>query len=438
MLFLADLLPLPGNLDSPRERLRRATLRSLPAFAASLAVTFVFAGNLITLFTHGSILQRTELRLAGYGQVLANVAASWLEAVRLLFFPLTLSVDYPLQPTLELTSTRAMLGILLAVLWVIVTVLLLYRAPTCGFALAWVLVMYAPISNLVPLVPFGIAERYLYVPSFGVCLLVGLAIDRGIAAAQASHLRWGKGAAVGLAALVLAAGAARSFVRIGDWHDDRALWSSAMRAGFDSWRIQMGMGNVRWQESHPREAIGYYQRALDSGPLPMAVRRSLVANLWSCGGTREVVSECQRILRDDPGEWECHLLLAEAARRAGNDLAAVQQYRSLLARDAGNSAGLRELAFVLATSRDPQLRDLPQALQLATRALKASRGADPEVLNVLAIVNGEAGDLAAAVRWARQGYDLANRQGNPAEATRIERTLRSLAYASAATRGFDH
>ena len=42
-----------------------------------------------------------------------------------------------------------------------------------AFAVAWTVAMYPPPANVVPLGPHFVAERYLYVPSFGACLARG-------------------------------------------------------------------------------------------------------------------------------------------------------------------------------------------------------------------------------------------------------------------------
>jgi type II secretory pathway component PulF len=70
-----------------------------------------------------------------------------------------------------------------------------------------------------------------------------------------------------------------------------------------------------------------------------------------------------------------------------------------------------ELAYLLATSRDAELRDGPRALKLAEQASAAMGGAHPAVLDTVAVAQAESGDLEAAARTLRRALDLARTQG---------------------------
>jgi hypothetical protein len=178
MLPAATLLLGPGA--GKLERASRARMLGVAVLLVGLglAVSVTIAGPMWKYFTPASIRYETEGLCSDYGDVLVHTAGATADAVRLLILPVRLAPDYEGPSQREARAARAplgaglALGILLALVWC------WRRSPVAAYALLWTVVMYLPSSNLVPLPHFFVAERYLYAPSFGLCLIVALLIDR--------------------------------------------------------------------------------------------------------------------------------------------------------------------------------------------------------------------------------------------------------------------
>ena len=95
----------------------------------------------------------------------------------LLVFPAQLSADYPTHPQGGLTTAPALTGVAIVAAAGVVALWLASRSPVAAFAIAWTVITYLPVSNVVPLTAYFVAERYLYVPSFGICLLAAISLD---------------------------------------------------------------------------------------------------------------------------------------------------------------------------------------------------------------------------------------------------------------------
>ena len=78
---------------------------------------------------------------------------------------------------------------------------------------------FLPATNLFFYVGFVVAERLMYVPSLGFCLLVGTAADRMLGG-LAKH----RGLIRMCLAILFVAGAARTFLRNKDWRDEETLF----------------------------------------------------------------------------------------------------------------------------------------------------------------------------------------------------------------------
>ncbi|MCP4663445.1 MAG: tetratricopeptide repeat protein [bacterium] len=428
MLFLADLLALPGNSASWRSRLRRAALRSPPFLLGGLVFAFRVGGDLTRNFKPDGIHQISELQLHTYDQVLANVLGSVPDQIRLLLFPLRLCADYTSSPDLKLGSPEAAAGLVLIGLWILAILFLAGRAPPFSFATAWALVTYLPCSNLVPLIHFFVAERYLYVPSFGVCLLLALAFERCLSWAQARRPAQVRVAVIAAIVLLVIAGGVRTGLRNRDWRNARSLWEAALRSGCETPRAHHNLGDALAREGRKEEAIPHLVKALRSGPLTVRNRTKLVLLLMGVGAYEEVERECHSILRDSPEVWGCHAYLGKIAIGKGDPAQAVRHYKEVLKAQPTHVEVLTQLVRLLVTHPDAEFRDLPEALELAERARAATGDSDPEVLYHLALLHAEAGDIDAAVRYAGRALGLARSRGRMALVREIYPTLVRLSY----------
>ncbi len=120
------------------------------------------------------------------------------------------------------------------------------RAKVALLALALMVFPFLPASNLLFPVGFVVAERILYLPSMGFCMLVayGLTIT----------LRNGRKAA-GLALVcLLCLHSAKTVVRNQDWKNDNTLFRSAIR-------VNSGNGKLYNNLGHDYEDMGNYTHA---------------------------------------------------------------------------------------------------------------------------------------------------------------------------------
>ena len=121
--------------------------------------------------------------------------------------------------------------------------------------------------------------------------------------------------------------------------------------------------------------------------------------------------------------WYAHGNLATSFARRGRVDLAIEQYRKLLAIKPDSVDALNNLAWHLSTAADDRLRDGPEALALARRAVQSSKTVNASLLDTLAAALAENGEFVEATRTAQHAIELANAAGQTQVAARMETRL---------------
>lgn len=135
--------------------------------------------------------------------------------------PLRLSAYHP-YPAME-AATR-WIGTGAVLMYIVVTALTLRRSRGAAFGLLFFAAHIAPVLQLVPVSTFVIADRYNYVSSIGLCLLVGIGLRRALAVSRPAA--WMSAFAL---AAVLAWLGWSTFLRCQVWKDTFSVWNDVLR-----------------------------------------------------------------------------------------------------------------------------------------------------------------------------------------------------------------
>ena len=155
------------------------------------------------------------------------------------------------------------------------------------------------------------------------------------------------------------------------------------------------------------EALAPLRRALELRPDIAEAHNNLGLALTQSGGSNEdAVASLQRAVELRPDYREAHYNLAHALSMR-EPHAAVREFREALRLHFDWPEALRDLALLLASHPDSDVRDPTEALRLASRAADLSRQADPFVLAVLAASYAAGGRFAEAIATAEKAESLA-------------------------------
>jgi protein O-mannosyl-transferase len=285
------------------------------------------------------------------------------------------------------------------------TVYALVKKHPLGFAGAWLFLTLGPTSSLLPIPTEIAAEHRMYVPLAAVVAVVVIGLF-----VVARRLAGGSRAARRLAtpfmfaSIVLFVGlAALTRARNREYLTAVTLWADTVEKRPSNARARISLGAELMKVNRYADAESQMRATL---PLEMdpASRAQTYLQLGSAVAAQRRADEgipyLERAVAMDPSNKTADLILAQAYADAGKDALAIRQFQRALERRPEMPVLLTRSAWVLATSRDPAVRDGARAVELAEHALRVTKGQDPVVYETLAAAYAEAGrrnDAVAAV-----------------------------------------
>jgi tetratricopeptide (TPR) repeat protein len=202
---------------------REVTRRESPSWRWALPLSVVAAwigARLAVLGTlggaHPSMLEN-PVAGAGIAAHLWAAGDSYWLSLQLFVAPVTLVADYSYATFVPGASVTAVLGLVALAMTAAATLWTARRAPIVSTALALWLAPFLIVSHLGPTLPMAFAERVLYLPTAGLCVLAAAGLAR--LADRPALLR----PAAAVFAIACALFAVRSIGRVPDWRDDATL-----------------------------------------------------------------------------------------------------------------------------------------------------------------------------------------------------------------------
>lgn len=283
----------------------------------------------------------------------------------LLLWPRHLSADYSYNQIAILHSLldpMAAAGLALACVVIGAGAWLIRREPLAGFALLFMAISASLTTNIVLFIGTLLAERLMYLPSVGLCLLMGSCVGR--AGTRRGMLLAGTAVAVVIALFFV-----RSYARIQDWNDDFTLYRSAASVSPRSARIRFNLGNAYLKASRNRDAEDNFRAALAIYPEFQDARVNLGMALVQQGRAQEALGLLEAAAAREAGNADLAINLGTAYRSLGDVARAESAFRRALKLDPESSRAWNNLGSIeLGRGRlEEAIADLQNAVRLEPR-----------------------------------------------------------------------
>ncbi len=480
VMLLLDYWPLQrlSTLNPQPSTLRYLTLEKWPFFlltAAACVVTFLaqHRGGMVVSLEEMPPLYR-----------LGNVPLAYLRYLSKIVWPVHLAIFYPLPKTISpaaFFAAAAVLTAITAAVW-----LGRHRSPYVWVGWLWVLGTLVPVIGLVQVGQAAMADRYSYFPSIGLfiaatfsvrdearrfqfpseiltatavliltgCILLtenqlcywrddeslfshAINVTRDnepahVSLGQVYALQGRKGEAVVeyRIGLKLNPGRVKTYNSLAmllasTGHTNEALAEvrKASQLFPNDAATHDSFANLLADSGHTNEALAEFQVAVRLDPAQAVYQNNLGALLAGLGRFAEAREHYAEAARLNPADWRAPYLTGKALLKEGRDGEAVAYFQQALQTDTNNLQVLTFLAQVLASDENLEVRDGHKAFELASKANDLAGGAQPAMLDVLAMACAELGRFDDAQKVAQEAFRLTQANGLTNEAAIVQQRL---------------
>jgi len=310
-------------------------IEKIPFFALAVAMCVV-----TMLVQHHAGAAATGEQLP-FGMRFENAPISCCRYLGMFFWPTNLAVFYPLPASWPIAWVLGALVLLVAISWFV-----FWPGRSRPFLLVgwlWFLGTLVPVIGLVQVGDQALADRYMYIPSLGLSVLVvwgAYELTRG----------WREQGTVWLVAGATAVIFCISLTRqqIGYWQDSEALFRHALAVTTGNYIADNNLAALLEDRGEFDEAIAHLQEAVRLKPYDVPAIYNLGNAYYATRQFDRAIAEFQDALHYDPDHSGAHLNLANAYNNENQPDAAIAQYHEAIRLDPGNAFGHNNLAETLA------------------------------------------------------------------------------------------
>lgn len=308
-LLLLDYWPLRRALD------KRLILEKIPFFA------LVAASSVVTFFAQsrgGAVSALAALPLTSR---VANAVVAYVAYIQKMMWPARLTVLYPYSR--EFGWRLGLAALVLIAVTALAVAARQYRYVLVGWL--WYLGTLVPVIGLVQVGIQSMADRYTYVPSIGLFIVVAWGVPDLLRALP--HRRV---AVLSAAAAVISACAITARAQVQYWQDSLTLWEHAAGITPGDAHVETALGSVLSEKGKAAEATALYADALQHEPQFAEAHNKLGVVLADQGRLTDAIPHYEAALRFKPSLAEAHYNLGNALAAQGKLDDAIAQYHEAL------------------------------------------------------------------------------------------------------------
>ncbi len=280
-------------------------------------------------------------------QYLTTQGGVLLHYFRLALWPHPLVIDYSDWPIAQTVADWAGPALIISLLLAL-TVYALYRRQPLGFLGAWVFLILAPTSSLVPIITEPSAERRMYLPLAAWLILLTLGGWWCLSRLRVSE-RARQSLAIGLVtALVTVLGAA-TIRRNVDYQSELAIWSDTVRKRPMSAWAHNNLGVVYLRERTLDQAIEQFTISLSLQPSDAKTLNNMGAALGYQEKFDKAIEYFTASLRIRPGYAMAHSNLGAMLAKQEKFDQAIAEYRTALQFSPEYASARNNLGVLLAS-----------------------------------------------------------------------------------------
>lgn len=347
---------------APRESLKRRALKLTPYFTLAaffIAVRFIVINRVSQCGWWGGAPYNTFLTML---VVLG-------EYLKLMILPVRLCAFYMTTVYTSFAATRVLLSTAVIVMLIGSLPFIFRRSRGASFAISFFFLTLLPVSNIVPLRAL-MAERFLYLPSVGFCLLASIILGK-LARAEDNIIKLNfRKLSIAIAAILVLLYSARTMIRNEDWKSPTAITNSILKLDpLNQWALTT-LGAAYSDQGEYEMAIKPLVKAIILSQGYFAPRNVLGFCYLELGRYDEAIRILTDALKIRPYNLEALSSIGVAYAKTKRYAEAIQQFERAIKADPSFVNGYMNLA----TTYD-QMGEREKAIRIYEQAAGSTRSA---------------------------------------------------------------
>ncbi|HEY5973180.1 MAG TPA: tetratricopeptide repeat protein [Geobacteraceae bacterium] len=378
VLLLLDYWPLgrfgtARPASTPGLQTCHLTEKTVPAFRLLLEklpfLALTVASSIITYYAQNQSGAVNTLEIFPFVPRLENAIISYVSYLGKMFWPHNLAVFYPLFFPLPQWWVIGALLLLTAI-----SVLVARGARCHPYLLTgwlWYLGTLVPVIGLMQVGGQAIADRYTYVPSIGLFIIIAWGV-----AELSDNWQYRQIILAVTATVVFFGLTVKTWQQLTYWQNSYTLFKHAASVTDNNFVAQSGIGNSLFEQGRHQEAIRYYSLSLTIKPKQANVQYNLGRALSELGNQDEAAQSFTHAIEISPDYPEAHYQLGLIFAKQGKSEKAIDHFNLVLEKypshpDAHYNLGV---IYVRLNKRDQALPHFSETLRIMPDHAGAQRG----------------------------------------------------------------
>jgi tetratricopeptide (TPR) repeat protein len=385
LLLLLDFWPFRRV---ERASWRRIVWEKVPLLAVSLTVS---VATYTIMRDAGGVTSQEKTTSLHY---LTNTGLGYCEYLAKTFWPVGLAPFYPR------TTSQTELAVGLAAVAVVVAVsavalFLARRLPALIVGWLWFLVSLVPVIGVVQFGSHRVADRYAYVPSIGLCILLSWC-----GAEIVTRIRVPKTVVGACAVALLGVLGVASWFQVHKWRDSVTLFEHTLEVTRGNFLAHTNLGSAKLDQGNLQGAMDHFAEALRMNPQYPEAHIGMGNVYVARGDAQQAAAHYMRALEFRPRDIELQMALAECLEQSDKSHEAMEVLEQAVARAPDEPEPRYRLGAALA--RQGKHAPALEHLRVAVRARPEFVEAHCELANSL-LATGRweeaTGHLRHALQW---------------------------------------
>ncbi|MDA0991896.1 MAG: tetratricopeptide repeat protein [Verrucomicrobia bacterium] len=288
---------------------------------------------------------------------LLNTPVSYVTYVGKLLWPTKLACFYPYR--LDIPSALVILSVVVLASVTILVWRLSRRYPYYVVGWLWFLGTLVPVIGLVQVGNQAIADRYTYIPSIGLFIMIAWGLQ------DLARTRHRQRLVIGTVAITIVSLMIVASRQVRTWANSETLYTHALAVTENNWVAHNNYGHKLLEDKRVAEAIGHFEESIRLRPRFASAHYNLANAYTARGRFTEAMTHYEFVLKSHPDSVQSRNDLGNIYLKMGRPDDARLQFREALRYAPEMAEAYNNLG-----NAQEQLGRLPEAIDSYKRALE--------------------------------------------------------------------